>query len=134
MGRPGCGAVHPDDRRGHRLGALNLYSRQPEEFTKTDIDRAEDLAAQAAGALTVAFRLAEQTKLSANLETALESRAVIDQALGIIMGAQHCDADTAFGVLRNASQRRNEKLRDIATRIVATTATGPRNRQPTTGQ
>jgi AmiR/NasT family two-component response regulator len=41
------------------------------------------------------------------------------------MGAQHCNADTAFDVLRNASQHRNEKLRDIAARIVATTIHGP---------
>jgi AmiR/NasT family two-component response regulator len=46
------------------------------------------------------------------------------------MGAQHCDAETAFGVLRNASQQRNEKLRDIATRIVATTAAGSRASTP----
>jgi GAF domain-containing protein len=111
---------------GKTWGALNLYSPTPETFTALDRDRAEDLAAQAAGALAVAARIAEKTQLSEHLKAALESRAVIDQALGIVMGAQHCNADAAFDVLRNASQHRNEKLRDIAARIVATTSHGPR--------
>ena len=103
------------------FGALNLYSPEPESFTETDYARSEDLAAQAAGAIAVAARLAQQAQLSQQLRNALESRAVIDQAIGIIMGAQHCDADTAFNTLRTASQHRNEKLRDIAARVVQTT-------------
>jgi AmiR/NasT family two-component response regulator len=63
-------------------------------------------------------------ELSANLQSALDSRSVIDQALGIVMDAQHCNAETAFAVLRNASQHRNEKLRDIAVRIVSSTSSG----------
>lgn len=103
-------------------GALNLYSPEPESFTEADQTRSQDLAAQAAGAIAVASRLAEQTKLSEQLRTALNSRAVIDQAIGIIMAAQHCDADSAFATLRTASQNRNEKLRDIAVRIVQSTS------------
>lgn len=109
---------------GTTWGALNLYSPIAESFTDTDRARAEQIAAQAATALAIADRLAEQTELSEQLHTALESRAVIDQAIGIIMGAQHCDAETAFGVIRAASQHRNLKLRDIAARIVADTIRG----------
>jgi ANTAR domain len=42
---------------------------------------------------------------------ALSGRAVIDQALGIIMGQRRCSADEAFGVLREVSQTSNVKLR-----------------------
>ena len=48
-------------------------------------------------------------------------RAVIEQAKGILMAAQHCDAEEAFDLLVRASQRENVKVRDIAVRIVAGT-------------
>lgn len=48
----------------------------------------------------------------------LQSRAVIEQAKGAIMGASRCDADSAWTILRNASQYFNVKLRDLATALV----------------
>jgi AmiR/NasT family two-component response regulator len=46
------------------------------------------------------------------------SRAVIDQALGVIMATERCPQDRAFALLRSASQNTNVKLRDLATTIV----------------
>jgi AmiR/NasT family two-component response regulator len=46
---------------------------------------------------------------------------VIEQAKGVLMAQRHIDADEAFDVLREASQRYNRKLRDIAHGIVAST-------------
>jgi AmiR/NasT family two-component response regulator len=48
----------------------------------------------------------------------LGSRAVIDQALGVIMAQQRCDSHEAFALLRHASQNRNRKLRDVATDVI----------------
>jgi AmiR/NasT family two-component response regulator len=48
----------------------------------------------------------------------MKHRAVIEQAKGILIGAQGIDEDEAFGLLVRASQRENTKLRDIARRIV----------------
>ena len=48
----------------------------------------------------------------------MESRAVIEQAKGILMAAQHCSADAAFQILVRASQNQNRKLRAIAAEIV----------------
>ncbi|MGI8869616.1 MAG: GAF and ANTAR domain-containing protein [Mycobacteriales bacterium] len=106
---------------GRVWGALNLYSPLPELFTADDRVRADTIATQAATAYAIADRIAQQNERAGNLNAALSSRAVIDQAIGIIMGAQHCGADAAFTVLRSASQHRNLKLRDIAARIVADT-------------
>jgi AmiR/NasT family two-component response regulator len=58
------------------------------------------------------------------LQEALSSRSVIDQAIGIVMGQQRCDASTAFAVLRAASQSRNHKFRDIATGLVTSVGVG----------
>jgi AmiR/NasT family two-component response regulator len=46
------------------------------------------------------------------------SRAVIDQALGVIMATEHCSQDKAFALLRSVSQHTNVKLRDLAATIV----------------
>jgi AmiR/NasT family two-component response regulator len=57
----------------------------------------------------------------------MESRAVIEQAKGILMHEQGCDADAAFATLARVSQQANVKLRDIAAQIVARAAR-PRRR------
>jgi AmiR/NasT family two-component response regulator len=53
-----------------------------------------------------------------NLRTALESRAVIEQAKGIIMTRDPCTEAEAFEILRRISQQRNVKLRDLAQTLV----------------
>lgn len=101
------------------VGALNLYSRDEARFTAADRAAAASFAAQAGGAVAVAARLAQQAELVGHLEAALSSRAVIDQAKGILMAQQCCSAQQAFDLLRMASQHRNVKLRDVAQQIVA---------------
>jgi len=49
----------------------------------------------------------------------MESRAVIEQAKGIIMGDRRCGADEAFAILTKISQDSNRKLRDVAAALVA---------------
>ncbi len=110
-------------------GALNLYSPTPGVFTPEQLARAEGFAGEASRALRLAWRLADQVELTSHLESALVSRTIIDQALGIIMGQNRCTADEAFEVLRAASSHRNTKLRDIAQNIV-TRVSGPRSPPP----
>jgi GAF domain-containing protein len=100
------------------IGALNLYATRPRAFGPREQTIAAGFAEETSRALTLAVRLAERAEMSQNLQHALASRAVIDQALGIIMGQNRCSADAAFGILRTTSQNRNVKLRDIATAMV----------------
>jgi hypothetical protein len=58
------------------------------------------------------------------LRIALESRAVIEQAKGIIMGATNCDAKHAFDVLVRQSQHENRKLHEVAHELVARKSVG----------
>ncbi len=58
------------------------------------------------------------------LDTAMRSRPVIDQACGILMHVLGCDADTAFRLLRSQSQRTNSKLADLARDVVRTRGEG----------
>jgi len=103
---------------GVTIGALNLYGEAPRAFSDGQRSRAEGFAAQAATGLTLTLRHANQVELSEQLQQALLSRALIDQALGVVMAQQRCTADAAFAVLRTASQNRNRKLRDVAADII----------------
>ena len=100
------------------LGALNLYSRKPNGFSEEDEVIASQFGAQAAIVLANAQAYWDAHLLSQNLAAAMQSRAVIEQAKGILMGAQRCSADEAFQILVRASQRENRKLREIAEDIV----------------
>ena len=103
---------------GATVGALNLYGFVPEAFDAGARQHAETFAAQAAAALTMVLRNAAQAENSAQLEQALTSRTVIDQALGILMAQQRCTADQAFALLRAHSQNNNRKLREVAADLI----------------
>lgn len=117
----------PLDVAGKTVGVVNAYASQPESFTADLSDRVRTFAAQAQVALALALRSAEQSDAVHQLHTAMQSRSLIDQALGILMARQRCTADEAFAVLRAGSQSRNRKLADIAADIItSTTGHAPR--------
>jgi transcriptional regulator with GAF, ATPase, and Fis domain len=103
---------------GEGIGALNLYSRRTEGFSPADEVPARRFAEPAAVVVANAYLFWECRHLAENLEAAMASRAVIEQAKGIVMGRRNVDADEAFDLLRQISQRENVKLRDVARRLV----------------
>jgi GAF domain-containing protein len=116
--------------QGEPVGALNLYAKERRAFAGEHRRQAEIFGAQGAAALSLALRQAKETAAAEQLQEALRNRAVIDQALGVIMAQERCDAEAAFAVLRRASQNRNRKLRDVAAEIVATVTGRPLSRDP----
>ena len=108
--------------RGSTIGALNVYSRAYAAFDKGVQEIGQLFADQAAVPLANAHRYWETFNLSANLAEAMKSRAVIEQAKGVIAGQLKIDPEDAFTLMRNASQVRNRKLRDIAREVVANLA------------
>jgi AmiR/NasT family two-component response regulator len=100
-------------------GALNLYGVQDRAFDDRAVLLAETFAGYAAVALANANLYGVTAKLARQLQTAMASRAVIEQAKGIIMGNRRCTADEAFAVLIRISQDSNRKLRDVAATLVA---------------
>ncbi|RBY92433.1 antitermination regulator [Blastococcus sp. TBT05-19] len=110
--------------QGSWIGAINIYSSKPGAFASPE-SLAAGLGAAEAIAVAVAnadahAQLADQAR---NMRIAMESRAVIEQAKGVLMAQRHVDAEQAFEILRQASQRYNRKLRDIAVGIVESTQT-----------
>jgi len=103
---------------------LNLYSDKTAGFPEHDVELARTLAAYAAVALANLHLYESQKQVADHLERALESRGVIDQAKGILMGQRRCTADEAFQLLVDISQDTNRKLRDVAQTLVDSTTTG----------
>jgi GAF domain-containing protein len=108
----------------HR-GALNLYATSPHAFDDGAQQRAELFATHVCAVLTAVARQAHQLRLSDQLRGALAARTVIDQAVGIVMAREGCDATQAFDLLRQTSQRQNRKLRTIAAEIVTDVSGSP---------
>jgi transcriptional regulator with GAF, ATPase, and Fis domain len=106
------------DRQYH--GSLNLYDTGGNSFGALDAALLDLYTAAAESALRSTRRHQAARETMGQLRTALTSRAVIDQAKGILM-ALHCiQSDDAFKLLVKASQEQNMKLHEIAQSFVNT--------------
>jgi GAF domain-containing protein len=100
------------------VGTLNLYARRADAFAQGDTRGALGFAKYAAYALLSARERQETRRLAEQLAEAMKSRAVIDQAIGVLMARERIDAASAMDMLRRASQSANVKVREIAERLV----------------
>lgn len=98
--------------------ALNLFADRAGAFTDGDVDLATVFAAQ----LTSLVALHESEDNAAHLEAALQSNREIGAAIGVLMAHHKVTQDTAFALLRHASQTLHRKLRDVAAEVVTTGA------------
>jgi len=99
-------------------GGMNIYATEPEAFDDDAVVLAQTFAGYAAVGLANAHLYDSTATLAQQMQVAMESRAVIEQAKGIIMGDRHCSAEEAFQILSKLSQDTNRKLRDIAQALV----------------
>ncbi|GAB2741880.1 hypothetical protein GCM10027174_14230 [Salinifilum aidingensis] len=99
------------------LGAITLYSSRPRAFPEHHV-LGTLVANLAATGLWCLLRHADKQRMEEQLQQALTSREVVDQAKGIIMAQRGCDAREAFSLLRRTSQDNNIKLRDVARKVV----------------
>jgi GAF domain-containing protein len=99
-------------------GSLNLYSEQPHGFSDFDVALLRLYLTAASAAIANARRYAKARTLAEHLKKALDSRALIDQALGVLMTRRGISAEQAFDELARESQNTNTKLRDLAARVV----------------
>ncbi len=100
--------------------ALNVYARQPQAFDDDARSAATRFAPYAAVAINNMQSYQSARDMAANMEAALSSRAVIDQAKGILIERHKLTPDQAFKALAQASMHTNRKLRDVAEHLVLT--------------
>lgn len=104
-------ALGGDDR-----AALNFYARSVDAFAEADVQLASVLAPFAALAVEQTLRARD----AENLHTALTTSRQIGTAIGILMARHLVTSAQAFELLREASQKLNRKLRDIAAEVTET--------------
>jgi GAF domain-containing protein len=113
-----CVLAVPIAVEGERGAALNLYGVRPGALDPGR-EAARAFAARVGDAINVALRVERRQESAADVRTALLSRSVIDQAIGILMAQERIDARIALERLRRVSQNRNVKLRDLCSDLVA---------------
>ncbi|MET8568082.1 GAF and ANTAR domain-containing protein [Streptomyces sp. NPDC004783] len=123
-----CVLALPLGVEGETGAALNFYGLEPRSLDGGR-EAARAFAVRAADAVNEALRIERQQSSAADVRTALLSRSVIDQAVGILMARERIDAQRALERLRRASQHTNIKLRDLCDELVARASGGASRRR-----
>ena len=112
----------PLELDGDYSAVVNFYSPGAAAFSNDDVEHAHHFAVEASRALLMALKVSLLRDSRDDLAAALESRTIIDLAIGAIMAQNRCGREAAFKILRNTSNNRNLKIRDVATAVVASIA------------
>jgi GAF domain-containing protein len=99
-------------------GGFNVYGTVDARFSTDDEQLCQAFAGQASIVVSNVQAYWAALDLSANLSGAMQSRAVIEQAKGVLMSSYRISAEAAFDLLVDRSQRENRKLRTIAADVV----------------
>jgi AmiR/NasT family two-component response regulator len=100
------------------IGALNMFSTQPGRLTAAEVKVVQALADVATIAILQERALRRSEMVTEQLQAALNSRIVIEQAKGALARIHAVTVDQAFTLLRDYSRSRNRKLGDIAHAVV----------------
>jgi hypothetical protein len=105
--------------RSDVIGALNLFRTSPGVLSDTALRTAQALVAVATIGLLQERSIRNQEILTQQLQTALNSRVVIEQAKGLVAERLGVDMEGAFATLRGYARRHNLKLSDVARAVIA---------------
>ena len=116
----GFRSVHafPLQLRDHAIGALGVFGTIPVRFDDTDSHIVQSLADVATISLLYHRSIKHAEGLAQQLQTALKSRILIEQAKGAIAHAHNIGVDEAFTLLRAYARRTNQRLKDVASQAV----------------
>ena len=119
--RVGFRAVYalPMRLRSDTIGALNLFHREPGTITEATLRIGQALADVATIAILQQRAVHAREELSQQLQTALNSRVIIEQAKGVLAGRLPTDMSTAFTLLRGHARSTNQRLAEVARAVVA---------------
>jgi len=111
-------AAVPMHVHGVRVGALSLYGDRHRAWPEDDLAVAVVMADMATGYLINASVLHHQEELNAQLQKALTSRIVIEQAKGALANRHRISVDHAFDRMRRYARGHNETLHKVAEQVV----------------
>jgi transcriptional regulator with GAF, ATPase, and Fis domain len=104
--------------RDNVLGAVNLFSRSTGELDADSVVLGQALADAASIGIVHQRALARQEVVTEQLQTALNSRILIEQAKGFLSHSLDMPVDEAFDVLRSYARANNRRLTDVADDVV----------------
>jgi GAF domain-containing protein len=104
--------------RGSTVGALNLFRAQAGAILDSDLPLAQGMADIAAVALLQERLVRESHGVTQQLQSALTSRVVIEQAKGVLAERAHVGVDAAFVHLRDYARNSNRRLSEIAAEVI----------------
>ena len=116
----GFAAVHalPMRLRTEVIGALNLFHTNPAALDEGKLRIGQGLADVATIGLLQHRAVRRGDVVTEQLQTALNSRILIEQAKGVLAERLHLDVAEAFAMLRNGARSHNRRLSDLAQAIV----------------
>jgi GAF domain-containing protein len=103
---------------GAAIGALNMYDTNEREWTPEEIHVATILAGITTSYLLHASALGQQRRTSEQLQQALQTRIIIEQAKGVLAARHDVGVDDAFKILRKYARDHNERIHGVAHAIV----------------
>ncbi|MFB9375812.1 GAF and ANTAR domain-containing protein [Kineococcus gynurae] len=101
-----------------RIGALNLFRDREGAWAECDQTIVRALASLAAAAVLQSISTSRQDELATQLQAALTSRVIVEQAKGVLAERHQVHPDEAFARLRTGARSRRERLHDAAQRVV----------------
>jgi GAF domain-containing protein len=104
--------------RSERIGALNVYSRDPREWPADDVETAQLLADMASGYIVSTRTLEQHQRLAGQLQHALDSRVVVEQAKGMLAAQHGIDPSAAWERLRSYARNHQAKVHDLAQAVL----------------
>jgi transcriptional regulator with GAF, ATPase, and Fis domain len=119
--------------RAQIIGALNLFSASTGALGDTDLKLAQALADVATIGILQERTIREGQALASQLQGALESRVVIEQAKGVVAERHDVTVDDAFNLIRRYARSRNLRLSDTARQIIEGTLPTDRLDAPSIG-
>jgi ANTAR domain len=105
-------------RSGTEAVSLSLFSARPRTLGPDSVAIAERLVNLGGSVVGFASEYGEARRAARQLRDAADSRAVVDQAKGVLMHALGLSADEALKRMRQVSQARNLKVTEVAARVI----------------
>lgn len=101
-----------------RIGALDLYHRAVHAWTSEELRVAQVLADTASGYIVNTTELTRSRTLADQLQRALDSRVIVEQAKGVLVERRGVSPDEAFGVLRTYARSHSMRLHEVCRQVV----------------
>jgi ANTAR domain len=115
---------------GGPIGTLDLFTVIPRAWDDSEVAAANAYAGVVASLLGSALAAHASSRLATQLQTALDSRVLIEQAKGVLMASEKVDVQTAFNRLRRRARSTSRPLLEVAREVIDGVWSSPNHRRP----